>query len=235
MDGQPHRRSLKWPIVIAAVAAVAIAAGGLVAAIARSGGAGAGADAGSVEAQLSWIAPSLRSKMGLVVVDGRPAPPISLVDQRGRHVSLAALRGKPVVLDFMDSRCTDICPIVSREYVLAAKRLGARVDDVAFVAVNVNEYHRRVADVAQFSRAHRLSTLPNWHFLTGPTPALRRIWKDYGVYVEPNKSGDVVHSSLMYFIDKRGKMLYEATPPKDASAVPTWGRGIAAVSEHLIG
>lgn len=235
MDEQPRGRSLKWPIVIALTAALAIAAGGVIAAIARSGGTSTGATANGMDEQMSWIAPSLKSKLGLVAVDGRQAPPISLVDQRGRHVSLAALRGKPVVLDFMDTKCVDICPIVSQEYILAAKRLGARVNDVAFVAVNVNQFHNRVADVAEFSRAHRLSTLPNWHFLTGATPALKKIWRAYGVYVAPNKTGDVIHSSLMYFIDKNGKMLYAATPPKDVSAIPTWGRGIAAVSAHLIG
>ena len=35
----------------------------------------------------------------------RPAPQFALRDQRGRLVSLSALRGRPVVLTFLDSLC----------------------------------------------------------------------------------------------------------------------------------
>ena len=32
-------------------------------------------------------------------------------------LSLSAFRGRAVVLEFMDSRCTGICPLVSREFI----------------------------------------------------------------------------------------------------------------------
>jgi protein SCO1 len=53
--------------------------------------------------------------MGLSPVPVRPAPGFTLTDQDGRTLSLASLRGKAVVLEFMDPHCTDICPIVSHE------------------------------------------------------------------------------------------------------------------------
>ncbi|HSP72336.1 MAG TPA: SCO family protein, partial [Gaiellaceae bacterium] len=168
-------------------------------------------------------------------VAARPAPPISLVDQRGRQVSLASLRGKVVVLDFMDPRCTDICPIVSQEYLRAAKLLGPDAAGVEFLAVNVNQFHRRVADVAAFSREHRLSALAGWHFLTGPTPELRKVWKAYSVAVIPNPDGDVVHTSIIYFVDRSGNLRYAAMPTKDRAGIPAWGRGIATVTRGLAG
>ncbi|MGZ4352387.1 MAG: SCO family protein [Gaiellaceae bacterium] len=212
---------LRWALVILVTAGIGIAAGGIAAAVTRSSPSSA------------WATPSLRDRLGLVDVTARTAPAISLVDQRGRRVSLASLRGKIVVVDFMDPKCTDICPIVSQEYLRAAKLLGPDAARVEFVAVNVNQFHRGVADVAAFSREHRLSTLANWHFLTGATAQLRQVWKAYSVAVIPNPDGDVVHTSIMYFVDRSGKLRYAAMPTKDSASIPAWGRGIATVARGL--
>ena len=45
------------------------------------------------------------------------APGFTLTDQDGRVLSLSGFRGRAVVLEFMDSRCTGICPLVSREFI----------------------------------------------------------------------------------------------------------------------
>jgi cytochrome oxidase Cu insertion factor (SCO1/SenC/PrrC family) len=87
--------------------------------------------------------------------------------------------------------------------------------------------------VAAFSRDHRLSSLPSWHFLTGPTAELRRVWTAYSVAVIPNPDGDVVHTSIMYFVDRSGKLRYAAMPTKDRAGIPAWGRGIATVARGL--
>ena len=176
---------------------------------------------------------AVQSRLGLSSLGSRPAPGLSLVDQRGRTVSLASLRGRVVVLEFFDPVCTDICPIVSQEYVEANRLLGAAARKAAFVAVNVNQYHRSVADVAGFSRKHGLDGIASWHFLTGPTSTLQRIWQAYGVAVQPNPSGDVVHSSLVYFIDAKGRERYLAMPDRNKKGIDAWAHGIAAVVRAL--
>lgn len=55
------------------------------------------------------------------------APGFTLTDQDGQAMSLASLRGRAVVLEFMDPHCTDICPIVSREFIDAYRDLGGPV------------------------------------------------------------------------------------------------------------
>jgi cytochrome oxidase Cu insertion factor (SCO1/SenC/PrrC family) len=170
--------------------------------------------------------------MGLTQIKGQ-APGISLIDQNGKHVSLADFRGKIVVLEFMDPVCTDICPIVSAELVQADKLLGARSKQVVFVSVNVNQYHESVTDVKKFSDQHGLSNLDNWYFLTGGTNELQKIWKAYDIYVKPNPTGDVVHSSVMYFIDKTGQEQALADPTNNASQINQWASGIARVVEQL--
>jgi cytochrome oxidase Cu insertion factor (SCO1/SenC/PrrC family) len=78
------------------------------------------------------------SLMGLCPLPAGRPPGFTLTDQDGRVLSLSGFRGKAVVLEFMDSRCTGICPLISREFIDAYHDLGKSQGRVVFVAVNVN-------------------------------------------------------------------------------------------------
>ena len=182
--------------------------------------------------------------MQLSPVPHRAAPDFTFTDQHGKTVSLHSLRGKNVVLNFMDPHCTDICPIVSQELIDANHDLGSLAKNTVFLAINVNQYHRSVASVAQFSNAHRLSSIPSWHFLTGSTSALAASWSSYGIEVYASSpSADVQHSSVTYFINTRGQEEYLAAPmvshTKKGVAylssvkLDAWGQGIAQVVKDL--
>jgi protein SCO1/2 len=192
---------------------------------------------------------SLVNLMGLSPVPLRPAPDFTLTDQAGHAMSLASLRGRVVVLEFMDPHCIDICPIVSQEFIEAYRDLGGRASHVVFAAVNVNRYHLGVADVAAFSREQRLTTVPSWHFFTGSYQGLRAVWQAYEVAVDaPSRNADVIHSSLVYFIDPRaGSGSWPArwliTPPADPPTCPPassrpgpaasrWWRGLRVAAVH---
>lgn len=157
------------------------------------------------------------------------APDFKLTDQNGRTVTLSSLRGKAVVLEFMDPACTDICPIVSQEIIRANRLLGTKASQVVFLAVNVNQFHESKADVMAFSKEQGLNHLSNWHFLTGKTQMLQAIWKAYGIQVIPNPTGDVQHSSFMYFIKPNGSEAYVANPDNSKATIPAWGQGIQYV------
>ena len=182
--------------------------------------------------------------MQLSPVPATGAPGFTLTDQAGHTVSLASFRGRVVVLEFMDPHCTDICPIVSQEFIAAYHDLGRLASQVVFVAVNVNHYHLQVADVAAFSSEQRLTTIPSWHFVTGTYPSLRAVWQAYNVSVyAPGPNADVQHSSVMYFIDRQGRQRYLASPMVDhtsagssylpAGQITAWGQGIAQVARQL--
>jgi len=105
------------------------------------------------------ITDSQASLMELSPVPAQAAQGFTLTDQDGHVLPLSALRGKVVVLEFMDPHCTDICPIVSAEFTDAYHDLGRQTGRVVFAAVNVNQYHHAVADVAAYSRAHQLTSI----------------------------------------------------------------------------
>ena len=190
------------------------------------------------------ISTGLANVMQLSPVPGARAPGFTLTDQHGHTMSLASLRGRVVVLEFMDSHCTDICPIVSQEFVDAYHELGARSSKVVFAAINVNRYHASVRDMAAYSAQHQMSAIPNWHFFTGSLPALKTAWRDYNIQVEaPSPDADIIHTSAVYFIDARGAERYLATPMVDHASngtaylppaqIAAWAGGIARLAGDL--
>jgi len=190
------------------------------------------------------VSTSLANLMQLSPVPVTSAPGFTLTDQGGQTTSLAGLKGHVVVLEFMDPHCTDICPIVSQEFLDAYRDLGASAPRVVFLSVHVNRYHLRVADVAAFSSEQRLTQIPAWHFLTGSYPSLQAVWQAYQIQVDaPGPDADVIHSSQMYFIDPHGRERFLADPMVDhtalgssylpANQLASWSQGIALVARQL--
>ena len=190
------------------------------------------------------VSTSQANLMALSPVPHKMAPNFTLVDQNGKTMSFKSFRGRSVVLEFMDPHCVDICPLVSREFVDAYHDLGTKASGTVFIAVNVNQYFRSVANMATFSAEHQLNTIPSWHFFTGPVPALKAIWYAYGIEVSaPKPTADIVHTSIVLFIGPDGRERYLSVPSDmrnsqgiaflPAGQLTSWGKGIALVAQSL--
>jgi cytochrome oxidase Cu insertion factor (SCO1/SenC/PrrC family) len=248
-DGQPppRRGGLFRPILLATALTVLLVAAVAIPAyvLHRRDQVSAAAQQTRVSGIPASVSTSLANLMVLSPLPSDRAPGFTLTDQNGHTLSLASLHGKVVVLQFMDPHCTDICPIVSAEFVKAYHDLGPLASKVVFAAVNVNAYHTQVAAMAQYTRAQALNTIPSWHFFTGAVPALKAVWRGYNIQVyAPNPNADVEHTSAVYFIDPQGRERYLASPAVDHTKSGTaylpanqqiaWGHGIALVARQLV-
>jgi cytochrome oxidase Cu insertion factor (SCO1/SenC/PrrC family) len=144
-------------------------------------------------------------------IDGNAAPlnfaasPFTLTDQGGKQVSLASLRGKVVLLTFLDPVCTSDCPLIAQEFRDADQLLGAKAKNVTLVAIVANPVYHSIAYTRAFDKQEGLSAIPNWLFLTGSVPALQQVWKRYGIAAEiVGAGGMVAHNDVAYVIDARG-------------------------------
>ncbi len=139
-----------------------------------------------------------------------PAKPFRLTDQYGRTVSLASLRGKVVLLTFLDPVCTTDCPLIAQEFRAAGQLLGAASEQVELVAIVTNPVYHQVADTQAFDRAEQLNQVPNWLYLTGSVPQLQQVWKAYGVSAEILPGGSMIgHQDVAYVIDRMGHVRQE--------------------------
>ncbi|HVA02570.1 MAG TPA: SCO family protein [Acidimicrobiales bacterium] len=179
-----------------------------------------------------------------VAVDGTPnivnlpAPAFQLVDQTGRTVSLASLRGRTVALTFLDPVCTSDCPLIAQEFRGTNSLLGADSSRVVFVAVVANPIYRTTALTNAFDRQEGLEHMTNWLFLTGSVSALEHVWGKYGIEADVLPAGAMVaHSDLAYLIDARGhtREVLSANPGDgSSSASSSFSEYLAEALERVI-
>ncbi len=133
------------------------------------------------------------------------APAFTLTDQNGRLVSLASLRGKVVLLTFLDPVCTSDCPLIAQEFRAADQVLGAGSRNVEMVAVVANPVYRSLAYTRAFDSQEGLSGLKNWLFLTGSLAQLQQSWKSYSITAQVLPGGGMVaHNDIAFVIDRTG-------------------------------
>ena len=178
-------------------------AAGLLAVAACSASAGTASSMGqpqSAQARAAAQNPDLDPGTSL---GGSIAPDIKLVNQFGQQMSLSQFRGKVVILAFVDSECTTICPLTTVSMVQARELLGAAGEQVQLLGVDANPSATKVSDVMAYTQAH--SMVNQWDFLTGSVPQLQSVWKAYHIYVQI-QAGQIDHTPALYVIDQRGRL-----------------------------
>jgi cytochrome oxidase Cu insertion factor (SCO1/SenC/PrrC family) len=148
-----------------------------------------------------------------------PAPDFTLTDQNGAMVSLASLRGKVVLMTFLDPVCTSDCPIIGQEFKQTGVLLGRQDSDVELVAVVANPTYRGIEFTRAFDRQDGLDTVRNWLYLTGSLSQLGKVWDAYGITVENLPAGAMIaHGELAVIIDRSGRIREEvSTDPGPAT------------------
>jgi protein SCO1 len=184
----PLRRSILPAAPFAALLAVALIAAGC--------GGGSSSNGSAV---------TLPAVPGGDAVPAKNAPPIDLTDQYGKKVDLANLKGKSVLVAFLYTHCTDLCPIVAGKVHTAYAQVpqGQRP---LFLAVSVDPAHDTPASAAHFNKLHRTNGEIDW--LLGSQAELEKVWKAWGVKPEHN-AGDpeeIEHNAEIFAIDPQGQI-----------------------------
>ena len=139
-----------------------------------------------------------------------PAPGFTLTSQDGRQVSVASLRGKVVLLTFLDPVCTTDCPLIAQEMRSADTMLGAKASDTELVAVVANPTYTSLAYTRAFTSEENLSKVPNWLYLTGSLTQLSAVWHAYGIEVENLPAGAMsAHNDIAFVISANGTLTDE--------------------------
>jgi cytochrome oxidase Cu insertion factor (SCO1/SenC/PrrC family) len=167
------------------------------------------------------------------------APAFTLTDQHGEQVRLASLRGKVVLLTFLDPVCTSDCPLIAQEFREADQVLGTRSRHVELVAIVANPVYRSIAYTRAFDSQEGLSGLPNWLFLTGPLSHLQQVWKQYNIAAGILPAGGMVaHNDIAYVIDAAGHTRAELNfdpGPGTASSKSSFAAELATQAQQVMG
>jgi cytochrome oxidase Cu insertion factor (SCO1/SenC/PrrC family) len=159
-----------------------------------------------------------------------PAPDFQLINgESGEHVNLASLRGKVVLLTFLDPVCVG-CPQVAQQLHAASNLLGKNGNQVQLVAIAATAMHSKAEFIRAFDQKQGLTTAPNWLFLTGNGVELQRVWNTYEKITPSMMSGMMVHSNFVFVIDAAGQVRWavrDAPGPATTSAQSSFAQLLA--------
>jgi cytochrome oxidase Cu insertion factor (SCO1/SenC/PrrC family) len=113
-------------------------------------------------------------------------PDVELVDQDGKAVRIQALlqSGKPVVVSFVFTTCTTICPMLSTIVSRVQDKLGDRVGrEVSLVSISVDPGRDTPARLKAYAARHHAKQ--GWTWLTGGRGTVEQVLRGMGAYT-PN-------------------------------------------------
>ncbi|HKJ26041.1 MAG TPA: SCO family protein [Anaerolineales bacterium] len=157
---------------------------------------------------------------GVLIDPAQPAPPLDLIDSKGRDFNLEDYRGEVVLLFFGYTSCPDVCPSTLSDMKQVVAALGEAADDVQVVFVTVDPQR----DTFKKLNSYLSLFNPTFLGLSGTEEDLEPAWNGYGVFREIDTESEtaagylVNHSSRLYLIDPSGDLALTysfGTPPED--------------------
>ena len=150
----------------------------------------------------AFTAPAPSPYRGSIPPPGIHAPDFTLRDYRGTTVTMSRLRGRVVVLSFVDSKCKEQCPIVTNVIARAMERLTPLIrKQVVPLLMSVNPSIDTPASIHRFLAARNALWLT---YLVAPVHVMRPIWKAYGILPAVDTGNADIHSSDVRVFDRQG-------------------------------
>jgi protein SCO1 len=151
-------------------------------------------------------------------------PDITLLDQHGRKVSLASLKGKPVLFDFIYTSCPGPCLLLTARMKKIADRLGSKLGTEArIVSITVDPEHDQPKQLLAYS-SEQGANLNGWLLLTGTPTQIEAVMARFKLIRQREADGTVDHVLEFFLVDANGRALLQymgekAEPQRVASDV----------------
>jgi protein SCO1/2 len=109
-------------------------------------------------------------------------PDVELVRDDGRHVSLPAEMndGRPVVLAFIYTSCTTVCPLTSQTLSLVQQKLGDVRDRVHIMSISIDPEQDTPARLREYAKTFHAGA--QWQHYTGTLAASQGAQRAFDVY-----------------------------------------------------
>ena len=134
---------------------------------------------------------------------GDAVPDVPFVDQHGRHIILAAIRGRPYALTFIYTRCRDpkMCPFVSAK--LHQVQTQTARTHAALVEVSLDPAYDRPAVLARYGTLFGADPA-RWHLLTGSPRTVLDFAARFRILERSAGMDTIVHTERLAIVDATG-------------------------------
>jgi cytochrome oxidase Cu insertion factor (SCO1/SenC/PrrC family) len=178
--------------------------------------------------------PALGDSGGVVDSTRAQITDFALTDQNGQVLSTKSLRGKLVLISFLDPECYDSCPLLANQMANAVDLLGVKSGDVAIVAINVNPFFNHVQDTATFTKEHGLSSMKNWHFVTGSTQQVADVLASFGQGITVPRVGMIGHPQTVLLIDRTGRQIAALNDTANEDLTGSYEQLLSSAIRHYL-
>ncbi len=162
---------------------------------------------------------------------GYKVPGVTLRDQNNAPVDLKTLlaEDRPVLLQFIFTTCTTICPLLSASLSMAQPEIGKLAANYRMVSISIDPEHDTPARLREY--ASRNGAMPNWLFLTGTNQDVRKVIKAFGAYYQGDNK--MYHQPYTYLRAKAGAAWVRlAGFPSDAELVKEFRKVVSLAAAH---
>jgi protein SCO1/2 len=128
-------------------------------------------------------------------------PDVVLVDADARPVRLRELLASddPVMMNFVFTTCSTICPIMVKVFADVPSRLGPAARNLRMISISIDPENDTPAQLKSYAKNFGADL--KWHFLTGRVEDINTVQRAFGTY-----SGDKMsHEPLTLMREGRGR------------------------------
>jgi protein SCO1 len=130
----------------------------------------------------------------------------TLTDAEGRRVRLSDYRGRPLVVNFVYTGCTQVCPTTTRflrqAFAEAQGALGPGAFNAATIGFNLPFDNPQA--MRAFARKHG-AELPQWAFLSPDAGDVDSLTREFG-FVYARSAGGFDHLTQLTILDANGRI-----------------------------
>ena len=136
-------------------------------------------------------------------------PPLSFTNQHGSKISLASLKGKPVLVDFIYTTCPGACLMLTQKMVRIAAGLPPELrTGITLVSITIDPEHDGPGQLADYARQQGAESR-NWLFLTGPPATVEDELAVFAVRRERKPDGSIDHVTGIFLLGPDGREVHE--------------------------
>ncbi len=151
----------------------------------------------------------------------KKAPEIEgLLTDEGKPFSLKELKGKVILITYGYTQCPHVCPTITAFLKQVETQLNKKgyKDKYKIIFITVDPKDDTVEKLREYKKKRGFA---DWIFLTGDKEKLKKVWKNYGVYVKDKgimemkhqnhtmKHRMIDHTAKLTVINQKGEIVEE--------------------------
>ena len=148
---------------------------------------------------------------------------LALVDQEGRQLRLADLRGTVMLAAMVYTSCDSVCIMVTEQMKAIERQLAGVDDHVRYTLFSLDPGRDTPEAMRAFARTQQLDTA-RWRLLAASEDDVRTLAAVLGVRYQLEENGEIAHSAMIFVIDGEGVVRH-----RQVGVGPDGGALVAAV------